>query len=68
MEANTAGVKNLDTFNHGPRHEIFEATRLFDGRFFRSAAMAWPSTDAEYWTKAPRMPEARRIPAVARQT
>jgi hypothetical protein len=63
-----AGVKNLDTFSQGPRLTTLDATRLFEGKFFRSEAIACPSDEAEYCTKAPRMPDARRIPAAARLT
>ena len=63
-----AGVKNLDTFSQGPRLITLEATRLFEGMFFKSVAIAWPSTEAEYCTKAPNMPEASKIPAAARLT
>lgn len=64
MPVKTAGVTNLDTFSHGPREVTLAATWLLAGSCFRSLAIACASTEAEYWTKAPRMPEASRIPAV----
>jgi len=65
---NIVGVRYLATFSHGPRLETLLESRLFAVSLSRSLAIAWPSADAEYWTNAPRMPDASKIPAVANET
>ena len=60
------GVTNLATFSQRPRLETRLASWLLAGNSRISLAIAWPSAEAEYWTKAPRIPEASKIPLAAR--
>ncbi len=66
MPVNMAGVRNFETLSQIPSDETLAASELLEGSALRSRAIACPSAEAEYCTRAPSIPEARRMPAVAR--